>query len=113
MNDSLTPYRRDAVAVMLMNLYILASALRTNQPVPRYMPSAAAARKVLMDRMEEFEINQTQEKEDNGREGRRWADVYRYAFASALTNIVEQLQQLQKYTKEVTGETSLSTLPME
>ena len=66
-----------------------------------------------MDRMEEFEINQTQEKEDNGREGRRWADVYRYAFASALTNIVEQLQQLQKYTKEVTGETSLSTLPME
>lgn len=112
-NDSLTPYRRDAVAVMLMNLYILASALRTNQPVPRYMPSAAAARKVLMDRMEEVEINRTQKKADSGQEGRRWADVYRYAFASALTDIVEQLQQLQKYTKEVTGEAALSTLPME
>ena len=112
-NDSLMPYRRDAVAVMLMNLYILASALRTNQPVPRYMPSAAAARKVLMDRMEEFEVNQTQKKADNGQEGRRWADVYRYAFASALTDIVEQLQQLQRYTKEVTGEAALSTLPME
>ncbi|KAI4262293.1 MAG: hypothetical protein L6R42_002529 [Xanthoria sp. 1 TBL-2021] len=112
-NDSLIPYRRDAVAVILMNLYVLASALRTNQRVPRYMPSAAAARKVLIDRMEEVEINQTQENETNGQEGRRWADVYRYAFASALTDIVEQLQQLQRYTKEVTGEAGFATLPME
>ncbi|KAL8647859.1 MAG: hypothetical protein Q9226_006256, partial [Calogaya cf. arnoldii] len=102
-NDSLIPYRRDAVAVILMNLYILSSALRTNQPVPRYMPSAAAARKKLVDRMEELEINQTPENETSLREGRRWADVYRYAFASALTDIVEQLQQLQRYTKEVTA----------
>ncbi|KAI4285004.1 MAG: hypothetical protein L6R38_001019 [Xanthoria sp. 2 TBL-2021] len=112
-NDNLIPYRRDAVAVILMNLYVLASALRTNQRVPLYMPSAAAARKVLIDRMEELEINQTQENETSGEEGRRWADVYRYAFASALTDIVEQLQQLQRYTKEVTGEAGFATLPME
>ncbi|KAL8665444.1 MAG: hypothetical protein Q9168_007696 [Polycauliona sp. 1 TL-2023] len=111
--DSLIPYRRDAVAVILMNLYILASALRTNQPVPRYMPSAAAARKVLVDRMEELEMYPTPESETSGREGRRWADVYRYAFASALTDIVEQLQQLQKYTKEVTGEAGFASLPAE
>ncbi|KAL8985204.1 MAG: hypothetical protein Q9205_001025 [Flavoplaca limonia] len=102
-NDSLIPYRRDAVAVILMNLYILASALRTNQPVPRYMPSAAAARKKLIDRMEELEVNRTHEGEPSERGARRWADVYRYAFASALTDIVEQLQLLQKYTKEVTA----------
>ncbi|KAL8854552.1 MAG: hypothetical protein Q9221_000587 [Calogaya cf. arnoldii] len=112
-NDSLIPYRRDAVAVILMNLYILASALRTNQPVPRYMPSAAAARKKLVDRMEALEIKQTPENETNLREGRRWADVYRYAFASALTDIVEQLQQLQRYTKEVTGEGGFTILPTE
>ncbi len=96
-----------------MNLYILSSALRTNQPVPRYMPSAAAARKKLIDRMEELEIGQTQEGEPRGREARRWADVYRYAFASALTDIVEQLQLLQKYTKEVTGEAGFATIPID
>ncbi|KAL8903123.1 MAG: hypothetical protein Q9171_007508 [Xanthocarpia ochracea] len=90
-NDSLVPYRRDAVAVILMNLYILASALRANQPIPQYMPSAAAARKKLVDRMEELEVSQTHETESTRRERKRWADVYRYAFASALTNIVEHL----------------------
>ncbi|KAL8736215.1 MAG: hypothetical protein Q9166_000370 [cf. Caloplaca sp. 2 TL-2023] len=112
-NDSLTPYRRDAVAVILMNLHILASALRANQPVPRYMPSAAAARKKLVNRMEEVEVKQTQHSELNGREGRRWADVYRYAFASALTDIVEQLQQLQRYTKEITGEAGFGAVAVE
>ncbi|KAL8782486.1 MAG: hypothetical protein Q9213_005325 [Squamulea squamosa] len=100
-NDSLIPYRRDAVAVILMNLYILASALRADQPVPRYMPSAVAARKKLIDRMEELEVKHMKQDKPIVREGRRWADVYRYAFASALTDIVEQLQQLQRYTKEI------------
>ncbi|KAL8866589.1 MAG: hypothetical protein Q9198_008829 [Flavoplaca austrocitrina] len=67
------------------------------------MPSAAAARKKLIDRMEELEVNRTHEGEPRERGARRWADVYRYAFASALTDIVEQLQLLQKYTKEVTA----------
>ncbi|KAL8802422.1 MAG: hypothetical protein Q9182_003845 [Xanthomendoza sp. 2 TL-2023] len=112
-NKILMPYRRDAVAVILMNLYILASALRTNQPVPRYMPSAAAARKKLIDRMEEVEVKQMKEYGPNERTGRRWADVYRFAFASALTDIVEQLQQLQKYTKEIAGEASFAQVAKE
>ncbi|KAL8801136.1 MAG: hypothetical protein Q9200_007042 [Gallowayella weberi] len=112
-NNILMPYRRDAVAVILMNLYILASALRTNQPVPRYMPSAAAARKKLIDRMEEVEVKQMKESGPNEHAGRRWADVYRFAFASALTDIVEQLQQLQRYTKEITGEASFAQVAKE
>ena len=47
----LTSVRRDAVAAILVNLYILACALRTAQPVPKYLPSAAAARRRLLDRM--------------------------------------------------------------
>ena len=39
-----------------------------------------------------------------GKEGRRWADVYRFAFSEALTDIVEQLEQLQRFTKEIVGE---------
>ncbi|KAL8859463.1 MAG: hypothetical protein Q9178_004141 [Gyalolechia marmorata] len=112
-NDRLVPYRRDAVAVILMNLYILASALRANQPIPHYMPSAAAARKKLVDRMEELEVSQTHGTESTRRERRRWADVYRYAFASALTDIVEQLQQLQIYTKEITAEAGFAAAAME
>ena len=111
--SSLTAPRRDAVAVILLNLYILASVLRADQPVPRYLPSAAAARRKLLDRMEAVEAEQAQKMEADDRKqtsgleqrkGRRWADVYQYAFSGALTDIVEQLQELQRYTKEVCGE---------
>lgn len=93
-----------------MNLYILAAALRARQPVPRYMPSAAAARKKLIDKMEELEAKRAQNPILDGKEGRRWADVYRFAFSSALTDIVEQLQQLQRYTREITGEAGFATV---
>ena len=106
--DALFEVRRDAVAVILFNLYSLACSLRANQPVPRYLPSAAAARQKLLDRMEIVEA-EYQEKERTKIEprsgvGRRWADVYQYAFSSALTDIVEELQLLQRWTKEICGE---------
>ena len=112
-DQSLTSYRRDAVAVILMNLYILACSLRTAQPVPRYLPSAAAARKKLIDRMEEIEAEQDHDSEPRNKEGRRWADVYRFAFSSALTGIVEQLQQLQRYTREIAGESGFAAVKLE
>ena len=121
--EALTAARRDAVAVVLMNLYILACALRADQPVPRYLPSAATARKKLLDRMESVEaenrarlmaeeaqggIDRTETNGTaGGREGRktrRWADVYHYAYSSALTDIVEELQIMGRYTKEICGE---------
>ena len=111
MVESLTNVRRDAVAVILMNLHILAYALRAGQPVPKYLPSAAAARKKLLDRMEVVEAGHAAraraEAVASGQsEGkrRRWANVYHYAYSTALTDIVEELQQLQRYTKEVCGE---------
>lgn len=105
-NSSLIGPRRDAVAVILMNLYILACALRTDRPVPRYLPSAAAARQRLLDCMEQVEAEQPVDRVEEVRSGktRRWADIYHYAYSSALTDIVEQLQRLQRYTKEITGE---------
>ncbi|KAL8777502.1 MAG: hypothetical protein Q9194_002510 [Teloschistes cf. exilis] len=111
--DSLVSFRRDAVAVILMNLYILASALRADQPVPRYLPSAAAARKRLISQMEDVEAKHKEDSSVEKKLGRRWADVYRYAFSSALTDIVEQLQHLQRYTKEITGEAGFAAIEMD
>ena len=90
--DALLPYRRDAVASILMNLYVLASALRSARPVPRYLPSAAAARKKLLDRMAQIqsELHATvpnQTHRPRGGEGRRWADVYR-KYMAALSMLV-------------------------
>jgi len=79
----MVPVRRDAVASILMNLYILAGALRAKRPVPRYLPSAAAARKRLLDRMAEIEKESEKERvvrPRSGVRGRRWADVYRGGF---------------------------------
>lgn len=88
-----------------MNLYTLATALRASRPVPYYLPSAAAARQRLLHRMEQIEETAVDTEDlhgDVGR-GRRWADVYRYAFSAALTDIVAEVQQLQHFTKEITG----------
>ena len=55
----------------------------------------------MLDRMSEvFEV----EGETTENAKRRWADVYHYAFSKALTDIVEQLEQLQRITKTITGE---------
>jgi hypothetical protein len=104
-SDSILAARRDAVAAILMNLYTLAGALRSGRPVPRYLPSAASARRRLLDKMEQIETKSSANSDvpfANSRQ--RWADVYYFAFSSALTDIVEQLQHLQYYTKEIVGE---------
>ena len=105
--SSLTAPRRDAVAVILLNLYILACALRADRPLPRYLPSAAAARRKLLDRMEIVEKEMQRKIDAKGQEegkGRRWADVYAYAYSGALTDIVVNLGELRKFTREVVGE---------
>ena len=78
------------MASILMNLYTLAGALRVKMMVPRYLPSAAVARKRLVDKMEDADLERARvrvvEEEVgervNGWGGerrprhRRWADVY-------------------------------------
>jgi len=91
-----------------MNLYVLAGALRGNRKVPRYLPSAAAARKKLLDHMAEIEAEQAQNsdvsKVKSVKESRKWAQIYSYSYNQSLTGCVKQLEQLQKYTKEIVGE---------
>lgn len=118
--ESLLTYRRDAVAAILMNLYVLAGALKMDQKVPRYLPNAAAARKRLLSHMAEVEAMQAtntttfnpttdSEKPDLKvntleRESRKWSQIYSYSYSQSLTGCVQQLEQLQKYTKEIVGE---------
>ena len=85
-NRSLLSFRRDAVASILMNLYIMGGALRAKKPIPEYLPSAAVARKHLLDHMEEAELETEQERAERrqGQQGdrhRRWADIYRESYA--------------------------------
>lgn len=89
-----------------MNLYTLATALRSSRPVPYYLPSAAIARQRLVHRMEQLEETAVDSADLHGKgdHGRRWADVYRYAFSAALTDIVAEVQQLHRFTQQVTGE---------
>ena len=129
MNEILLPYRRDAVASILMNLYILAGAFKAGRPVPRYMPSARVARKRLLESMASLEadadtgaespdknehtVQQPGDKIDGQKlrlrktfsNGRRWANVYQYAFNGALTDIVDELEELQRITIIIMGET--------
>lgn len=124
-NAALTSYRRDAVAAILLNLYTYACALKGNQPVPRYIPSAAVARQKLLDQMDIVEAEAAAKERaqsqadpkslDSIRSGssaksagergqRRWADVYQYAFSGALTDIVAEVLEMQRCTTEICGE---------
>lgn len=106
--ESLLAYRRDAVAAILMNLYVLAGALRGDRKVPRYLPSAAQARKRLLDHMAEIGAEQARNRDmskvESEKESRKWAQIYSYSYSQSLTGCVKQLEQLQKYTKEIVGE---------
>ncbi|KAH7323695.1 hypothetical protein BKA65DRAFT_73210 [Rhexocercosporidium sp. MPI-PUGE-AT-0058] len=134
--ESLLTYRRDAVAAILMNLYLLAGALRGGQKVPRYLPNAAAARKRLLSHMAELEalraatttsttttvpnhnpahIHEDLRVDTLERESRKWSQIYSYSYSQSLTGCVQQLEQLQKYTKEIVGERGyvLISLPLQ
>ncbi|KAI1141707.1 hypothetical protein F5Y05DRAFT_373511 [Hypoxylon sp. FL0543] len=100
-------HRRDAIAAILTNLYVLSGALRADRKVPKYLPSAAAARKQLLDQMRALEA----ELAASGRlsaneksEGKKWAQIYSHSYNESLTGCVEQLEELEKYTKLIVGE---------
>ncbi|PHH85797.1 hypothetical protein CDD83_11157 [Cordyceps sp. RAO-2017] len=98
-------FRRDAVATVLANLYILAGALRSQRKVPRYLPSAAAARKRLLVR--NAEVDEEMSRSASGSDAawhRRWSDIYRYSYNESLTGCVAQLEELEKLTKLIVGE---------
>ncbi|KAJ9151173.1 Brefeldin A-sensitivity 4 protein [Pleurostoma richardsiae] len=101
-------YRRDAVASILSNLYVLAGALRAGRKVPRYLPSAAAARKRLLDKMSELEVHleniQRRVYNSPSAPGKKWAQIYQYSFNESLTGCVAQLEELERYTKLIVGE---------
>jgi hypothetical protein len=114
--ESLLAYRRDAVAAILMNLYVLAGALRGNRKVPKYLPSAAAARKRLLDHMAEIEAEQARNRDiskvASAKESKKWAQIYSYSYSQSLTGCVKQLEQLQKYTTEIVGEQGYVISPL-
>ncbi|KAM3520153.1 hypothetical protein NHJ13051_007027 [Beauveria bassiana] len=110
--ERLLPHRRDAVATVLANLYVLAGALRARRRVPRYLPSAAAARKALLVRSDEVEAELTAQEAEAG-EGaalrevdtrRKWSDTYRFSYNQSLTGCIVQLEEMEKYTKLIVGE---------
>jgi hypothetical protein len=37
-------------------------------------------------------------------QARKWAQIYSYSYNESLTGCVKELEQLQKYTKEIVGE---------
>ncbi|KAF7546762.1 hypothetical protein G7Z17_g8193 [Cylindrodendrum hubeiense] len=103
--EKLLSYRRDAVASILGNLYILAGALRSQRKVPRYLPSAAAARKKLLLKAGEVakEMVESAEYCELQRQ-KTWSDIYSYSYNESLTGCVAQLEELEKFTKVIVGE---------
>ncbi|ORY62492.1 uncharacterized protein BCR38DRAFT_347050 [Pseudomassariella vexata] len=99
-------YRRDAIATMLTNLYVLSGALRADRKVPKYLPNVAAARRELLDQMKalEIELAAGSKFSANMKAGeRKWAQIYSYSYNESLTGCVEQLGELEKYTKVIVG----------
>ncbi|KAM0247034.1 hypothetical protein ACHAP5_004314 [Fusarium lateritium] len=103
--EKLLFYRRDAVAAILGNLYILAGALKSQRKVPRYLPSAAAARKKLLHKTEEVAREMAENAEFQELERQKtWSDIYSYSYNESLTGCVAQLEELEQFTKLIVGE---------
>ncbi|KAI0021772.1 hypothetical protein F4780DRAFT_778301 [Xylariomycetidae sp. FL0641] len=103
-------HRRDAIATILTNLYILSGALRAGRKVPKYLPSAAASRKALLDRMKEIEARLATSESlsaEEKTEEKKWVQIYSYSYNESLTGCVRQLGELEKFTKAIVGEQGL------
>ncbi|KXJ89728.1 hypothetical protein Micbo1qcDRAFT_136774 [Microdochium bolleyi] len=117
---ALLPYRRDAIAAILTNLYVLSGALLAGRKVPKYLPSAAGARAQLLKRSRELQSSIENDEEiakEEKVESRKWAQIYSYSYNESLTGCVEQVKELEKYTKAIVGEQGfdrgfVSTSPM-
>lgn len=119
--------RRDAIAAVLTNLYVLSGALRSRRPVPvsqrvdfaisftqltvdytqRYLPNAAVARRRLIELMSELDKEHVASGNYRSEEKRlemKVSQIYSHSFHESLTGCVEQLDQLAKYTKLIVGE---------
>ncbi|TGJ80598.1 hypothetical protein E0Z10_g8157 [Xylaria hypoxylon] len=111
----LLSYRRDQIATVLTNLYVLSGALRADRPVPKYLPSAAIARKRLLDRVFELEREYADGvKHPNEEQQRelRLGQIYSYSYNDSLTGCVKQAKQLEKYTKIIVGEQGWNDIAM-
>ncbi|KAI0477396.1 hypothetical protein GGR56DRAFT_665417 [Xylariaceae sp. FL0804] len=100
-------HRRDAVATILTDLYVLSGALRAGRKVPRYLPSAAASRQQLLQEMRELEkrlLASGKLSAEEKSEGKKWAQIYSCSYNESLTGCVEQLEELERYTKAIVGE---------
>jgi len=56
--------------------------------------------------MADIEAEQAEHKHSDAveKQSRRWAQIYSYSYSQSLTGCVKQLEQLQKYTREIVGE---------
>ncbi|KAF4455544.1 hypothetical protein F53441_2152 [Fusarium austroafricanum] len=103
--EKLLTYRRDAVAAILGNLYILSGALKSQKKVPRYLPNAAAARERLLHRTADVVREMAEDDENLELERQRtWSDIYSYSYNASLTGCVAQLEELEQFTKLIVGE---------
>ncbi|CAG9943888.1 unnamed protein product [Clonostachys rosea f. rosea IK726] len=103
-SEKLLGYRRDAVAAILGNLYILAGALRSQRKVPRYLPNAGAARRKLLLRTIEIEDEIAAQAERIGSFNTRWSDIHSFSFNESLTGCIAQLEELEELAKLIVGE---------
>ncbi|KAI1434257.1 hypothetical protein GGR50DRAFT_663700 [Xylaria sp. CBS 124048] len=109
---SLFKYRRDVMAAIVTNLYVLSAALRDETHVPKYLPNALVARKRLLKRMFEVERDFARGKEGYGnresdhqsRQEVRLGQIHHYSYDHSLAGCVKQVQQLENYTKLIVGQ---------
>jgi hypothetical protein len=71
------------------------------------MPNAAAARKELLEQSKELEAELAyghKYSKTEKTEAEKWAQIYSYMYNESLTGCVEQLNELEKFTKVIVGE---------
>ena len=71
----------------------------------RYLPSATAARRALLERASAIEEHlQCTSGATEQAALKEWRDIYRYSFDQNLTGCVVQLEEMEKQAKLIVGE---------
>jgi hypothetical protein len=124
----LMPVRRDVIASAIFVLYILAGAFRSQNLVPKYLPSTGMSRKILFDEMfemgnynsgssrfESYSMSGDSTVVDVDHQSGRsqeynnqilWRVIHITYFSKAYTRIAEEVEKLTACSKCILGETT-------
>ncbi|KAK9767548.1 hypothetical protein K7432_002563 [Basidiobolus ranarum] len=97
--------RKDVIASLLLQSYVISGAFKSKSPLPPYLPSAKTPRLRLLGKMRRLDAFSNMSRETlTDKIESEFFYTYWYAYAGSLIEVVEEHEELGDLVKKIVGE---------